>query len=46
VAGRPHGWHLGRPSPPNHDSIKLVEASLDLYIRILVVEFTNTTLYL
>jgi hypothetical protein len=28
------------------NSIKLVEAPLDLYIRILAVEFTHTTLYL
>jgi hypothetical protein len=28
------------------DSIKSVEAPLDLYIRILMVELTHTTLYL
>jgi hypothetical protein len=28
------------------DSIKSVEAPLDLYIKILTVEFTDTTLYL
>jgi hypothetical protein len=45
VAGQPSGW----PSAVHHlqiDSIKLVEAPLDLYIRILTVEFTHTALYL
>jgi hypothetical protein len=40
VDGRPAVHHL------QTDSIKSVEAPLDLYIRILAVEFTHTTLYL
>jgi hypothetical protein len=40
VDGRPAIHHL------QTDSIKSVEAILDLYIRILTVEFTHTTLYL
>jgi hypothetical protein len=38
----------GRPAAHQlqTDSINSVEAPLDLYIRILVVEFTHTTLYL
>jgi hypothetical protein len=40
VAGRPAIHHL------QTDSIKLVEAPLDLYIRILTVELTHTTLFL
>jgi hypothetical protein len=38
VDGRPAVRHL------QTDSIKSVEASLDLYIRILTVELTHTTL--
>jgi hypothetical protein len=30
---------------PQSDSIKLVEAPLNLYIRILMVKFTHTTLF-
>jgi hypothetical protein len=49
-----HAWELveiGRSGRPaiHHlqtDSIKSVEASLDLYIRILTVELTHTTLFL
>jgi hypothetical protein len=40
VDGRPTVHHL------QTDSIKSMEASLDLYIRILIVEFTHTTLIL
>jgi hypothetical protein len=40
VDGRPAAHHL------QADSIKLVEAPLDLDIRILMVEFTHTTLFL
>jgi hypothetical protein len=40
VDGRPAVHHL------QTDSIKWVEAPLDLYIRILIVEFTHTTLFL
>jgi hypothetical protein len=40
VDGRPAVHHL------QSDSIKLVEAPLYLYIKILMVEFTHTTLFL
>jgi hypothetical protein len=40
VDGRPTVHHL------QTNSIKSVGAPLDLYIRILMVEFTHTTLYL
>jgi hypothetical protein len=40
VDGRPAIHHL------QTDSIKSVEAPLDLYIRILKVELTHTTLYI
>jgi hypothetical protein len=45
VAGWPCGWSPGRPSPPT-DLIKLMEAPLYPYIRIPMVEFTHTTLFL
>jgi hypothetical protein len=40
VDGHPTVHHL------QPDTIKLVEAPLELYIRILMVELTHTTLYL
>jgi hypothetical protein len=40
VDGRPALHHL------ETDSIKSVEAPLDIYIRILTVELTHTTLFL
>jgi hypothetical protein len=40
VDGRPVIHHL------HTDSFKAVEAPLDLYIRILMVELTHTTLFL
>jgi hypothetical protein len=52
VGGDRKEWpadHMEGPPAVHHlqtDSIKLVEAPLDLYIRILIVEFTHTILCL
>jgi hypothetical protein len=52
VGGDQEEWPAGHVDghPAVHDlqtdSIKSVEAPLDLYIRILMVEFTHTTLFL
>jgi hypothetical protein len=52
VSGNQEEWLAGQVDghPAVHhlqtDSIKLVEAPLYLYIRILMVEFTHTTLFL
>jgi hypothetical protein len=52
VSGNWEEWLAGHVDgcPAIHhlktDSIKLVEAPLDLYIRILMVELTHTTLFL
>jgi hypothetical protein len=44
VAGQPRGWLPDSPSPLTY-SIKSMEAPLDLYLRILTVEFRCTTLF-
>jgi hypothetical protein len=52
VSGNPEEWPAGHVDghPVVHhlqtDSIKSVKALLDLYIRILMVEFTHITLFL
>jgi hypothetical protein len=52
VGGDQEEWPVGHVDghPAIHhlqtNSIKSVEAPLDLYIRILMLEFTHTTLYL
>jgi hypothetical protein len=52
VGGNQEEWPAGHVDghPTIHhlqtDSIKSVEAPLDLYIRILMVEFIHTTLFL